>query len=185
MRVVFLRSSTLLALIALVSAGVFAQSVAISEYPMISDDVWHIELVGTDGSRVNLESLKGKAILINLWGTWDGPYRQQVPEYIALKKKYSQLEIIGLNIGDGEGKTESSAAIRRFVRKMKINYSVARISNAGTKLFYGLSKMQVVPQAFLIDRQARLRGIFVGSGERVNTLMNASVEALLVDESKP
>ena len=185
MRFSFLRYSKLFALIALVSAGVFAQSLTKSEYPIVADGVWQIELCEINGSRVKLESLKGKPILINLWGTWDSPYRQQVPEYIALKKKYSQLEIIGLNIGDGEGKEESSAAIRRFVREMKVNYSVARISNAGTKLFYDLSKMQVVPQAFLIDRQNRLRGIFVGAGERVNTLMKASVEAMLVDESKP
>ena len=184
MRFWLLRSFTLLTLIALVSSGVFAQRSATAEYPVVSADVWQIELLGNDGSAVRLEALKGKAILLHLWGTWLGPYHPQIVTYNALTKKYPELKIIGMNIGDIEGKKESISSIRRFVKNLKISYPVARISNDATKSFYDLSKMQVVPQAFLIDRQGRLRGIFVGGGERADALMKAGIEAMLVDDDK-
>ncbi len=42
-----------------------------------------------DGSSINLESLKGKPLVINFWGTWCGPCRQEMPGFEKAKLKYS------------------------------------------------------------------------------------------------
>lgn len=114
-----------------------------------------------DGGTFKLEDQKSKVILFNLWATWCGPCRAEMPELIALQDKYRDqgFEIIGLNTDD-----EAPEQINPFVEKMKLNYKIGWADEAMMKEFMRISKMPAIPQSFLIDREGRLRGVFVGGG---------------------
>ena len=75
--------------------------------------------------------------------------------------------MIGLNVGDHEGNAEPVENIKRFAEQSKIDYTLARIESPMINQFYLLSKQQSVPQTILVDREGRLRGLFVGGGPRV------------------
>ena len=89
-----------------------------------------------------------------------------MPELVALQQMYGDqgFEVIGLNVGDGDGKPESVEAIKAFGEKMKLNYPLARISYATTNQFYLVSRESNIPQSFLINREGQLRAVFVGYG---------------------
>ncbi len=76
------------------------------------------------GKKFDLASLRGKVVLVDMWGTWCPPCRKEVPHLVQLKTKYGRkgLEIVGVNF---ERVAEPSAAIK-LVRKargeLKINY---------------------------------------------------------------
>ena len=55
------------------------------------------------GKEVSLSDLKGKVILLNFWGTWCGPCRKEIPDFINLSKKYKRegLEIVGITLTSG------------------------------------------------------------------------------------
>lgn len=42
-----------------------------------------------DGSRVSLDSLKGKIVVINFWGIWCGWCIHELPDYQKLYEKYN------------------------------------------------------------------------------------------------
>ena len=54
-------------------------------------------LADLDGNWVSLSELKGKVVLLNFWGTWCGPCRREIPDFIKLAEKYKKdgLEIVG------------------------------------------------------------------------------------------
>ena len=55
-------------------------------------------LADLEGNTITLEQMRGKVILLNFWGTWCGPCRKEIPDFINLMKKYKQdgLEIVGI-----------------------------------------------------------------------------------------
>ena len=59
-----------------------------------------------EGNPISLNKLKGKVVLLNFWGTWCGPCRKEIPDFIKLAEKYKDngLEIIGITLTSGNAK---------------------------------------------------------------------------------
>lgn len=156
-------------------------SAGTTEYPPLPTGLAEAEFELLDGTKFKVSEKKGKVVLLNLWGTWCGPCRAEMPTLIALQDQYRAqgLEIVGLNVGDGNGTPEPTDLINDFVGKMKLNYTIARSSNATTRQFKGVTNSDAVPQSVLVDRQGRLRGVFVGSGDRIYTLLSSTISKVI------
>lgn len=147
-------------------------------YPPLPTGLAESEFELLDGTKFKVSDKKGKVLLLNIWGTWCGPCRAEMPDLIKMQDKYGPqgFEIIGLNIGDGSGGPESNEQIKKFAADMKLNYTLARSPNAATLEFYKVTKAQVVPQTILVDREGRLRGVFVGGGQRIIDSIGTTLE---------
>ena len=101
-----------------------------------------------------------------------------MPAFIAMQDQYRDkgLEVIGLNIGDGNGTPEPLDKIKKFVDDKKLNYTIAVSPNAVTSQFYAITKASVVPQTILIDREGHLRGVFVGGGPNIADSIKQNLE---------
>jgi len=154
-----------------------------SIYPPLPTGLADASFELLDGNKFKVTDKKGKVLLLNIWGTWCGPCRAEMPTLIALQDQYRDkgFEVIGLNIGDGGGIPESVDDINRFVAQMRLNYTIARSSNASTREFYTVTKAQVVPQSVLVDRDGHLRGVFVGGGERVYLSMQETIGKVMAE----
>lgn len=154
-----------------------------SDYPPVVSGIAEGAIHLLDGTKTKLSDHKGKVVILNLWGIWCGPCRDEMPHLQAMFKQYGEqgLEVIGLNVGDNEGKAESVENIRRFAEQMKIDYTLARVESPLINQFYLLSKQQSVPQTIIVDREGRLRGLFVGGGPRVYNEMKVTVEKTMND----
>ena len=76
--------------------------------------------------------------------------------------------VLGLDIGDqNTGAPESVEQINAFAAKMNLNYELARIDGALTARLQKIAQANAVPTSFLIDREGRLRGRFVGGSVKV------------------
>lgn len=152
------------------------QQTSKSEYPPIPSAMATAEIKNLDQSTFNLEGKKGNVVLVNLWATWCGPCRGEMPHLIEMQENYGNknFEIIGLNTDD-----ESVEDINRFVEQMKLNYKIAYADGALMRELVNISKFQGIPQSFLIDREGRLRGVFLGGGKKVITTMKETVEKVV------
>ena len=149
-----------------------------SDYPPFPSALMKAEVKKIDNSTFKLEDKKGSVVLLNLWATWCGPCRGEMPHLVEMEEKFKpkNFEVIGLNI-----ENESVESINSFAAQMKLNYQQAYATDEMMKEFLTISKFQGIPQSFLIDREGRLRGVFLGGGPDVVGKMKATVEKLTAE----
>ena len=123
-----------------------------------------------DGKTLSPEDFRGKVVLLTFWATWCGPCRAEVPDLIALQKRYEgRLQIIGLSVDDGP-----AAEVQRFVHARLINYPVAIASEGVQDKFGGVHGL---PTVFLLDTSGRVVQRHVGL--RDPELYELEIRALL------
>jgi thiol-disulfide isomerase/thioredoxin len=117
--------------------------------------VLNTELKDLDGKSFKLSDYSGKVVIINLWATWCGPCRVEIPELIKLSDEYKSrgVELIGLT---NEDPVEDAALVRDFVKKQEITYRVGWGNES-----FSLGLMQgnvknVIPQSFVITGDGRV-----------------------------
>lgn len=152
-------------------------------YPPVASGIAEGAIHLLDGTQTKLSEHKGKVVVLNLWGIWCGPCRDEMPHLAKMQKQYADkgLEVIGLNVGDSNGNAEPIENIKKFADSMKIDYTLARIEGPMINQFYLLSKQQSVPQTIVVDREGRLRGMFVGGGQRVYNELQQTLDRTMAE----
>src|SRR5437764_6481638 len=91
-----------------------------------------------------------------------------MPHLISMQNQYRDkgFQVLGLDIGEQEtSNPESIDDIKAFAGTMGLNYELARIDTQMRFKFQQLSRFSGVPQSFLVDREGRLRGVFLGGSQ--------------------
>jgi thiol-disulfide isomerase/thioredoxin len=77
-----------------------AENVDTSEFPLLPEKVANADVEMLDGKLQKISDRKGKVVLVNLWGVWCGPCRDEMPHLAALQEKYRDKNFrIGLKLG--------------------------------------------------------------------------------------
>jgi peroxiredoxin len=107
-----------------------------------------------DGRSRTLSEYEGEALLVNLWATWCGPCREEIPDLIRLHRRHEAegLKILGLSVDAPEAAEE----IRTFVQAQGIPYEILHDTEGGAATLFGVDAL---PASFLFDR----RGVLVWS----------------------
>lgn len=150
-----------------------------SKYPPVSTTIVLSEIRMLDESALKIADLKGKTVLVNLWATWCGPCRREIPHLVELQTKYADrgLEVLGLDV-DPESKEE----VEDYVRQMKINYKIGWAKEELSRSIASLTKMNGIPQTILINRHGELTGVFLGGGGDVIEKMKATVSKTIEEK---
>jgi thiol-disulfide isomerase/thioredoxin len=113
-----------------------------------------------DGKTFDVKEQRGKVVLLNLWATWCGPCRAEIPELIALYGKHSAngLEIVGVSLDDAS----AESAVRGFVKEQKITYPIALDPDGKLANDFRTS---VIPTSVLVDRGGKIRWRHIGAIE--------------------
>lgn len=153
-----------------------ANSAAKNDYPPAPAGIMQAEIKDLDGNTFKLEDKKGKVLLVNMWATWCGPCRAEMPELVAMQNKYkdSGFEVIGLDTDE-----ESPEEIKSFARTMKLNYQLGYADDKLFGEFLKVTRMQGIPQSLLINREGKLTGMFLGGGGKVVNQMKETVEKVV------
>ena len=141
-----------------------------NDYPSAPTNLMQATLTKIDGSTFKLDDYKGKVLVVNVWATWCGPCRQEIPELIQLQNKHKAkgFEVIGLNLDENE----DAEMIKDFGKEMEVNYELVRGDSQLFSEFLKVSKRNAIPQSFLIDREGKLLGVFVGGGPALKKMID-------------
>lgn len=145
----------------------------------LPDEIREAANTTLDGKTLKLKDYEGKVLVLNLWATWCGPCRKEIPEMIQLHKDYKGrgVEFIGLTIEDDRGNTPE--AVKEFAEQFKISYPVAW---ADQKLWVSLlSPNYGIPQTYVLTKDGRVLKKFVGYSPQVGAMVRAVVEQALSD----
>jgi len=124
-----------------------------------------------DGKPFDLRSERGKVVLLNVWATWCGPCRFEIPELQAMHDRYGKrgFEVIGVSVDEGE-----PAEVKTFVVEQKVTYPVAldpeqKIAN--------VLQTVVLPTTVLIDRKGKIVWRQIGALTPHDPKLEAAIEA--------
>ena len=120
-----------------------------------------------EGNIFDFSAFSGQVVMLTFWGTWCGPCRKEIPDFIKLYDEYNDdgLEIIGVAIQSG-----TSENIKRFSDYYNINYPILTDIDGyeSAKAFYDYGRVtgvgtRAVPTTFLIDRDGYIVKTYRGA----------------------
>jgi thiol-disulfide isomerase/thioredoxin len=110
-----------------------------------------LEFKDLRGRVRRLSDYKGKVVLLNFWATWCPPCRAEMPDLVRMQREYGKrgLQVIGITYPP-----ETVEGVRRFTRRLRVNYPVA----LGTKETKGLfDRSETLPVTIIIGRDGNIR----------------------------
>ncbi len=152
-----------------------------SEYPPLNAGIAQADMRHLDDSTSKVADRKGKVLLLNMWATWCGPCRAEMPALVKMQDEHRDkgFEIIGLNTDDGDTKE----MIEKFAKEMEppLNYTLVWASTAMQDALLQTSKFDGIPQSFVVDRNGHLRGVFRGANPVEIKKMEEVVAAVVAE----
>ena len=140
------------------SAKAAAVNVAMSEVPKPMPE---LSFIDSDAKSYTLADFKGKVVLLNIWATWCGPCRKEMPTLDRLQAILGGPDFVVLPVSiDRKGMDVVSAFYAYIGIKILGRYVAPEANHALDMLgVWGL------PATLLLDRQARVIGQLDGPVE--------------------
>jgi thiol-disulfide isomerase/thioredoxin len=129
-------------------------------FPEMPANVMNSRLKGADGESFTLKQYEGKVLLLNLWATWCGPCRMEMPELIKIENEYKDKDVMVIGLDVESADTEDM--VKTFIEKNQLNYKIAWSTDEVHSGLLGMSRAGVIPQSFLVTKDGRLAGIVKG-----------------------
>ncbi|MFL6106015.1 MAG: TlpA disulfide reductase family protein [Marmoricola sp.] len=126
------------------------------------------------GKSVTLAELKGKVVVINVWGSWCGPCRSEADDLALAAKQLQPKGVVFLGINTKDNSRDTALA---FVRSHHMPYdSIFDPGGSTLGSFHRTLSPNAIPSTVVIDAQGRVAASIIGELTSSRTLID------LVDE---
>jgi peroxiredoxin len=131
-------------------------------------------LPSLNGETRSLADYKGKALVLNFWGTFCPPCVVETPEFERQYEKWAEKEgrnfaMVGINL------SEDSLTVKNFVEDYGVTYDILRDKDRQIERRFGLRQY---PTTFFIKPDGTIMEVYVGGmteqaiSERINKLLS-------------
>lgn len=103
-----------------------------------------------DGREWTLADFRGRYVYVDMWATWCGPCRKEMPSFRKLAESFSDAEIVFLGLSVDSDRNKWAEMVEKG-------------DLAGTQLYLGTQsgfqkayKVESIPRFILLDRQGRI-----------------------------
>ena len=138
---------------------------------------YEFKLKTIEGKTIRMDSLKGKVVFLNLWATWCGPCRAEMP---AIQKLYASLlrenmAFVMLSI-DKKG---DEVKVKKYLQDQGFTFPVFRPTFDGNNSIPDMLKVPSIPTTFVIDKEGYVVYKNVGTAKYNTKKFRAFLETLL------
>ena len=150
----------------------------------LPDEVTGRQLRDLSGRAFRLGDFRGRVYVVNLWATWCGPCRLEIPGFNKIYQDYRArgVEFVGLTTENPE---ESSETVRDFVEEFGMTYRVAWGDRETLLKLFAWSATQrpgrstAIPQTFVVAADGQVVLHVRGYNPRVPEMIRAGVRKAL------
>jgi thiol-disulfide isomerase/thioredoxin len=120
---------------------------------VVPEGLLNHELKALDKGSFKLSDFTGKVVVINLWATWCGPCRAEVPEYEKVRKEFAgkPVEFIGLTTEDPRVATEK---VKQFARDFSFGFRLGWADRETARAL--MNGRSVIPQTIVISSDGHI-----------------------------
>ena len=128
------------------------------------------------GVEQNLNSLRGRIVVLNFWATWCGPCKKEMPDLAAIQNQYAALGV--QVIGAAADTLAEQKAVREFITKVKVNFPIWLGASTADMARFSLGP--ALPGTAIIGRDGKIVAVYPGViteadlKKRLETLIAAS-----------
>lgn len=106
-----------------------------------------------DGESLRLSDFADKVMIVNIWATWCGPCRLEMPELVKLSNEYKSRGLVVLGLATTYNERNEPEHVKEYIRSQNIPYKIiwddGSLAGPLVQLVQGRS---VIPQSFIISR---------------------------------
>jgi thiol-disulfide isomerase/thioredoxin len=116
-----------------------------------------------DGESLKLSDFADKVLVLNIWATWCGPCRLEMPELVKISNEYGSRGLVVLGLATSYNERNDPVHVKEYVRAQNVPYKI--IWDDGTlaaPLVQMVNAASVIPQSFVISRDGRIVKHFQG-----------------------
>ena len=127
------------------------------------------------GELVSLSDYEGKVVLVNVWATWCGPCRVEMPSIQASYDRFKDqgFVVLAVSIDTGPNYREKVLA---FVEEHELSFPV--LLDPESRIMRTLRTVGV-PETFVLDREGRIVKRLIGATNWDSNANRALIEQLL------
>ena len=127
------------------------------------------------GKSHTLSDLKGQVVLVNVWATWCGPCKREIPSLVRLyqSRRDKGLEILAVSVD-----RTSSARVASFAERYQMNFPVLLNPRGDVANNYWARS---IPSTFLVDKKGVIRWKVIGTREWDDAQALARIDPLLAE----
>lgn len=121
------------------------------------------------GAPISVDAIRGPAI-INVWGTWCAPCREELPHFGDLLLKYGdKVDVIGIAVEE-----KNQAAVKKFVNTRGITWPILYDATGSTQEKFGPG----VPVTAFINKSGKVVYTRYGAFQSAEELEQAAIKYL-------
>ncbi len=140
------------------SAGLASVAHAQTSTPPVFPD---LEFVGSEGGSVRLSELKGNVVLLNVWATWCGPCKKELPIVQRMYDTFSDRNFVVVAVNVDADRKRVSPFLKQFNLSLPVYFAAPE--DAGPLTAMG------IPSTFILGPDRRLLDRYVGYSPDVET----------------
>jgi thiol-disulfide isomerase/thioredoxin len=139
-----------------------------------------------DGGSLKLSDFSDKVVVLNMWATWCGPCRMEMPELIKMSNEYKSQGLVVLGLATTYNEQDDPQRVKDYVKQQNIPYRIiwddGKLSGPLMQAVQGRS---VIPQSFVISRDGKIVKHFTGfNASSTPVLMRQVIEEELSNKGK-
>ncbi|HET7657369.1 MAG TPA: thiol-disulfide oxidoreductase ResA [Bacillales bacterium] len=116
--------------------------------PAVGEKAPNFELQTLDGKSVKLSDFRGKGVLLNFWGSWCEPCKQEMPYLNAVYQQHMKgVVILGVDIG------EPKLTVSNFTSRNGIKFPILLDLDKTVTTAYNIGP---IPTTYLIDKTGKI-----------------------------
>jgi thiol-disulfide isomerase/thioredoxin len=152
----------------------------------IADSIRQTKVKTIDGGSLKLADFKNKVVVVNLWATWCGPCRMEMPDLVKLNNEYKARGLVVLGVATTYNERDNLDGVKEFVKAQKVDYKILWDDGAlAEPLKQTVNGRNNIPQSFVISRDGKITKHFIGFNPMSTpTLMRQAVEDALANKGK-
>ena len=134
------------------------------------------------GDTLSLEGMRGKVVLVNVWATWCGPCRMEMPSMQRVYDEFGDdgFEILAVSIDARQGTRDAmgnlGGDVVGFADELGLTFPILLDPSGSVQRTYQTTG---VPESFLVDADGVIRRKIAGGAEWDSPALLEQVRGLL------